>query len=101
MSPNVTVNDGDARLFPSCASIISNFMSKPFSFSIISGWPDVILRFLAMPYPELLTRTPRLNGTVGSTTSIKKKTETKWGVFLNGSNKVIIVDGGSRPETQL
>ena len=48
-SPNVTVNDGLILSAPMLAPMIIKLTSNPFSFSTISGCPEVIRRLEAVP----------------------------------------------------
>jgi len=53
------------------APMILKLTSRPFSFSIISGCPEVMWRFMATPYPAFCIATARANGTDGSLSSVK------------------------------
>ena len=48
---------------------ISKSISRPEAFSMISGWPESIFRFVATPSPTFSTSRPSLNGVSATTFS--------------------------------
>ena len=70
MSPKSTSRLGTAPSPFTSDPMISKATSRPCSFSMILGWLELILSFLAAPKPLLATRTPRVKGSGGSVAGV-------------------------------
>ena len=66
MLPKFTVRDGVMFWPETSVPMIWKSISRPFSFSTILGWLEVMRMFLAVPLPRFSTITARLNGMLGS-----------------------------------
>ena len=56
---------------PTRVPMMVKSISRPFSFSTILGWPEVIWKFRALPAPMFFTISPSENGSEGSTAVVK------------------------------
>ena len=71
MLPRSTVSDGVPAWLPTCELTILKSISRPFSFSMILGCAEVMVRSPAPPLPTLVTCRPSANGSLASTASVK------------------------------